>query len=230
VRQDGPRERAPDFPVPPPLDSAGSAPGRPPRPAPGQPVTAARLAGAQHYEADADLTTLADHPENPWQGDDAAVAESIDALGFYGAILAQVSTRRILAGHTRRRDLFAEHVTRGPVLWLDVDDAAARRILLGDNRYGQLGSWNAARLAELLADLAPGGLEGTGFTQADLAIALAEAADAAGAPRDYDPARLGSVLVIHCPPELVARFRALPGADDAARLEQLLDRPAGAAA
>jgi ParB-like chromosome segregation protein Spo0J len=184
---------------------------------------AARLAGAQRYEADADLTSLGDHPDNPWEGDDQAVAESIDATGFYGAILAQTSTRRILAGHTRRRDLFAEGITTGPVLWLDVDDDAARRILLGDNRYGQLGTWNAAKLGALLAELAPGGLAGTGFTDADLAIALAEAADAAGASRDYDPNAIGSVLVIHAPAQLVAEFRALPGADDTARLTGLLE-------
>jgi ParB-like chromosome segregation protein Spo0J len=187
----------------------------------------ARLAGAQRYEADADLASLEEHPDNPRQGDDDAVADSIDVNGFYGVIIAQESRRRILAGHTRRRNLMDAGATTGPVLWLDVDDERARRILLADNRTAELAAWIPGKLADVLRAMG-GNPEGTGFTAADVAIAIAQADDAAGITRDYDPSRIGSVLVIHAPVELVERFRAQPGADDAARLAGLLDRASAA--
>jgi ParB-like chromosome segregation protein Spo0J len=181
------------------------------------------MAGAQTYEPEADLAELAEHPDNPRAGDDDAVAESIDVNGFYGAIIAQLSTRRILAGHTRRRNLLATGATTGPVLWLDVDDRAARRILLADNRTAELAAWIPGKLADVLAAMGAD-LEGSGFTEADLAIAVAQAGDAAGQSRDYNPGRVGSVLVIHAPVELVAEFHALDAPDDAARLGWLLAR------
>jgi len=109
---------------------------------------------AQRYEPNADLGVLVDHPDNPRRGDDAAVSSSIDALGFYGAIIAQESTRRILAGHTRRRALAAAGTAHAPVLWLDVDDTTATRILLADNRTAELASWDDEQLAETLRSLA----------------------------------------------------------------------------
>src|SRR5215469_2608684 len=138
----------------------------------------ARMAGAQSFEPDAQLAELVDHPDNPREGDDDAVAESIEVNGFYGVILAQRSTRRILFGHTRRRNLQAAGATTGPVMWLDVDDDRARRIVL----------------AAMGADIA-----GSGFTVADVAVAIAQAGDAADADRTYDSSRIGSVLVIHAP-------------------------------
>jgi len=182
----------------------------------------ARLAGAQTFEPDADLGELLDHPDNPRQGDDDAVADSIDVNGFYGVILAQRSTRRILFGHTRRRNLQAAGATTGPVMWLDVDDDRARRILLADNRTAELARWIPGKLADVLAAMGAD-IAGSGFTVADVAVAIAQAGDAADADRTYDSSRIGSVLVIHAPVELVTRFRALPGADDVTRLTTLLD-------
>jgi hypothetical protein len=181
------------------------------------------MAGAQRYEADAELGSLEEHPDNPRTGDDDAVAESIDVNGFYGAIIAQTSTRRILAGHTRRRNLLAAGATTGPVLWLDVDERAARRILLADNRTAELAAWIPGKLADVLSAMGAD-ITGSGFTEADVAIAIAQAGDAAGASHDYDPHRIGSVLVVHAPVELVAEFHALPGETDADRLGWLLAR------
>lgn len=124
----------------------------------------------QRYEAKANLGKLKDHPANPRQGDDAAVADSVAELGFYGAIVAQASTGYILAGHTRRRVLAAAGEATGPVIWLDVDDDTARRILLADNRTAELAAWDEAALADLLAELGGEGLlAGTGFTADEMA-------------------------------------------------------------
>jgi hypothetical protein len=191
-----------------------------------------RLAGSQVYDPECELATLHDHPRNPRRGDDAAVAGSLDANGWYGVIIAQTSTRRILAGHTRRRSLQAEGATRAPVLWLDCDDDVAERILLVDNRSAELATWDMDQLTALLtersaADL--GGLIGTGFTTDDLAILSAGALisrQREDEDDDEDQAHqdrgLWPLLAFRVPPLMLQRFRALAGADDTERLGSLL--------
>lgn len=116
------------------------------------------------------LDTIEPHPENVNEGDVGAICESLDALGFYGACLVQESSRRILAGEHRWRAAQAEGMTEIPVLWVDVDDDDATRIMLGDNRLARLGRNNEAMLSRVLADLAqrPGGFAGTGYDPDDL--------------------------------------------------------------
>jgi len=186
------------------------------------------MAGTQTFDPEAELAELLDHPDNPREGDDDAVADSIDVNGFYGVILAQRSTRRILFGHTRRRNLVAAGATTGPVMWIDVDDERARKILLADNRTAELARWMPGKLADVLSAMGAD-IAGSGFTVADVAVAIAQAADAADADRHYDASRIGSVLVIHAPVEVVERFRALPGDSDLARLTGLLDHATVAA-
>lgn len=141
----------------------------------------------QRYDDDADLTALLDHPRNPRRGDDAVVGESITANGFYGAVIAQQSTGHILAGHTRRRALLKDGQDRGPVLWLDVDDATAERILLADNRTAELASWDDEALLSLLEDHADA-LDGTGYT-ADTLAALATDMSTVPEPLPDEPER-----------------------------------------
>lgn len=73
------------------------------------------------------------HPDNPRVHDLDAIRESIRVNGFAGALIAQKSTSRIIAGHGRwlaAQDLGLASV---PVVFLDVDDDRALRILLADN-------------------------------------------------------------------------------------------------
>ena len=94
------------------------------------------------------------HPENPRVGDTKAIARSIQANGWWGTLVVQVSTRRVLAGNHRllaAKELGLETV---PVYWVDVDDDHALRILLADNRTSDLGDYDDSLLAELLADFA----------------------------------------------------------------------------
>lgn len=140
---------------------------------------------AQHFEADADLTQLRDHPRNPRRGDDGSVATSVDRNGWYGAIIAQRSTRHILAGHTRRRVLTAGGNARGPVFWLDCDDATATRILLADNRTAELAAWDNSELLELLGDITPDDLGAAGFTLTDIQSLQRQVEAAGAAQADY---------------------------------------------
>lgn len=129
---------------------------------------------AQTYDPAAKLDELIEHPRNPRKGDDASVGESIDVNGFYGAIIAQRSTGHVLAGHTRRRALLKRGESTGPVLWVDVDDETALRVLLADNRTAELAAWDDELLAATLRDLVgtPLGIEGSGFDEAALAALL----------------------------------------------------------
>lgn len=115
------------------------------------------------------------HPENPNRGDVGAIGESIDATGFWGALLVQESTGRILAGEHRWKAAKARGLEELPALVLDVDDDTARRILLADNAYAAMGVMDPGALVSLLGELSlePGALTGTGYTAEDLAKLLA---------------------------------------------------------
>lgn len=62
----------------------------------------------QRYEMRA-VDSLQPHPQNANEGDVGAIVESIDENGFFGAVLVQASTGRILAGKHR----WASAIERG---------------------------------------------------------------------------------------------------------------------
>jgi ParB-like chromosome segregation protein Spo0J len=111
------------------------------------------------------------HPDNARRGNLDRLIESVRVNGFYGAIVAQKSTRHILVGNHRYQAAVALGIEELPVLWVDIDDAEARRMLLVDNRSNDLASYDDELLVELLK-LAEQetGLEGSGFNKDDLAM------------------------------------------------------------
>lgn len=120
----------------------------------------------QEYDPAVPVESLEPHPRNVNQGDIGAISETMDALGFFGACLVQRSSRRIIAGKHRWLTAKALGGESVPVLWADVDDDTAVRIMLADNRTARLGHDDDQALAALLTDLAQGtdrGLAGTGF-------------------------------------------------------------------
>lgn len=117
-----------------------------------------------------DTATLEPHPRNVNEGDIGAITESMDELGFYGAVIAQRTTRRILAGKHRWMTAQLRGMEQVPVLWVDVDDEEALRIMLSDNRTARLGRDDPEALATLLGELTDSerALAGTGFDGDDL--------------------------------------------------------------
>lgn len=111
------------------------------------------------------VETLHTHPRNVNQGDIGAIHTSIDDNGFYGACVVQKSTGAILAGNHRYQAAVVAKLPAVPVIWVDIDDDAALRILLADNRTTRLGGDDPNALAELLKELVgtERGLEGTGY-------------------------------------------------------------------
>lgn len=139
--------------------------------------------------------TLHDYPGNPRQADVGAIHQSVEANGTYRPVYAQRSSRTILAGHHLRTTLTQRGNELIPVLWLDVDDATARRIVLADNRVPDLGTYaedNVTALLEAIVnDQGVEGLLGTGYDGDDLDARLGQ----------DEPLRLGpnAAQVITCP-------------------------------
>lgn len=101
------------------------------------------------------------HPENPNHGDLDSIGESLDANGFFGACLVQRSTGLILAGTHRWLAAKASGLASVPVIWADVEDEHALRILLADNgtsRNRQIAQDAVARIMKRL-----GTHKGTGY-------------------------------------------------------------------
>jgi ParB-like chromosome segregation protein Spo0J len=126
----------------------------------------------QRYEPEQLLSVLKPFPGNPKDHDQGAIAESIDELGFFGAILAQEETEFVLAGHGRLADLLRRGATFGPVLWVRCSAEVARSIVLADNRISERGGWNDQALGSYFAHhfkgMHPDALRGTGFDVEDV--------------------------------------------------------------
>jgi hypothetical protein len=110
--------------------------------------------------------SLTAHHGHVRRGNREAIRESINRNGFAGALVAnrRDGKREILVGRHRWEEAAGLGVERVPVLWVDVDENEARRIILADNRTADLGNQDWSALEAVLTDLAgSGGLEGTGY-------------------------------------------------------------------
>jgi len=110
------------------------------------------------------------HPRNANEGDFGVIYESVETSGFYGALVVQRSTRHVLAGNHRLAVARKHGIPELPVIWLDVDDEQALRILTVDNRSTRLGQDNSMKLIDVLNELnqTATGLTGTGYDRDDL--------------------------------------------------------------
>lgn len=166
-----------------------------------------------------DINDLQPHPANPNNGDLDAVAESIQVNGMYRPIYAQTSTRTILAGHTTWgacHELGATHV---PVLWLDIDDKTALKIVLADNKTAHLATLDPALEAAALLSL-DDDLDGTGYTpDLELLTRLAETP-----LTDTDLQDPWPTLCVQVPPHVRNAYLSLTSAagSDRERFEMML--------
>lgn len=124
--------------------------------------------------AKADLKSLKTYPNNPRKGNVEMIATSLAAYGQYKPITVNKRTNTILAGnHT-----FAAAQSLGwkqiDVVFVDVDEETAAKIVAIDNRSSDLGEYDNNALLDLLSSIPE--LDGTGYEQDDLddLIALLE--------------------------------------------------------
>ena len=108
------------------------------------------------------INSLKPYPLNPRRGNLKAITESLKVNGQYRPIVVQYGTNYILAGNhtwTAARNLGWTEIA---VSFVDCDERAAKKIVLTDNRTGDLGSFNDEAILELLEDL--DGWQGTGYS------------------------------------------------------------------
>jgi len=188
----------------------------------------------QEYDPAIPIDQLTEHPDNYNQGDIGAISVSMDSHGFYGAVIAQRSTGRILAGNHRYRTAQVKGAHTIPGFWLECDDDEAAEILAVDNRTTHLATFDEAKLVELLTRAAhsPRGLAGTGYSGDDLDDLIQQlqppdlgglGGGSGGGPNDED---LWPVLKFKVAPEARDRFYALTDeateTSDAGRFMHLL--------
>lgn len=122
----------------------------------------------QEYEL-VPLGELKPHPNNPRKGSVSTIKTSIDSNGFYGAIVAQKGTNYILAGNHRYKAAREAGLSEVPVIWIEVDDLRAKKILLADNRANDLASYDSKELSNILAELSNlDDLTGSLYSESDL--------------------------------------------------------------
>lgn len=121
----------------------------------------------------APIDSIAPRDDNYNKGDAEAIGESIDANGFYGKVLVQKSTRRIIVGAHRWADMKAKGETEIPITLLDVDDDRATAIMIADNETRRNAERNENRLADLLARLPSH--RGLGIRPPDVSALIARA-------------------------------------------------------
>jgi hypothetical protein len=134
------------------------------------------------------LDAISQHPGNANNGDVEALEQSIDVNGFYQPLIVQRSTGHIIAGNHRYLVAHKMGATEVPVIYLDVDDEAAVRMMLADNRITRLGFDDESQLFDRLDELHDTdlGLLGTGFDNRDLQHLLDLATD----PLKFDDVKL----------------------------------------
>lgn len=116
------------------------------------------------------LADLKPWPGNPRRGNIEAIMESLREHGQYKPVLVQKSSGRMIAGHGLREGMQRLGWREAKILRLDVDDDAAQRILLVDNRLSDRGAYDDDALREMLTGL--GDFAGTGYTAADVEAML----------------------------------------------------------
>jgi DNA modification methylase len=129
-----------------------------------------------------DSVTL--HPNNPRIGAVDAVAASLARFGQQKPIVVQASTRYVVAGNHLVKAARSLGWTQIAANVEELDDAAAVGFMLSDNRTADLGGYDDALLAAILAEQdAATNLAATGYDADDVAALLA----AAGIADNRDP-------------------------------------------
>jgi DNA modification methylase len=174
------------------------------------------------------IDLLKHHPRNANNGDVEAIKKSLAVNGWYGSVVANLTTKHILAGNHRVMAAKALGWETVPVQWVDVTPEEELRILVVDNRTTRIGQDDTTKITDILAELAntPIGLDGTGYGAADLDALIDELAGMTE-PAELltDPDEVPEEVETRCKPGdlwILGRHRLLCGdstsVDDVARL------------
>lgn len=131
--------------------------------------------------------SLTPYEKNARRGDVDALCESLQVNGQYRPLVVRFETREILAGNHTWMAVKRLGWDKVAISWLHgLDDEQAKRIVLADNRYSDLATYDNEALASLLGSLQ--GFEGTGYDQnaLDDLLTVLEASKPAKSLTDVD--------------------------------------------
>jgi ParB-like chromosome segregation protein Spo0J len=167
------------------------------------------------------IDRVTQHPDNPNNGDVEAIVESIEFNGYVAPVIVQESTGYIVAGNHRYQALLALGSKVIPAIFVDMDETAAQRYLLADNRIAALAVTDNAKIVDILEGLdEQDSLRGTGYTKMDL-TQLSALLDITPS---YDEFASWPTLSLTVPPHLKNAFYQFTAhaVSDHDRLEMLL--------
>ena len=144
------------------------------------------------------LDKLLEYPGNPRRGDVAAIAESLERNGQFQPLIVQASTMRVLSGNHTLQAMRSLGWSSGDVYLVDVDEQGAKRIVAAANRTADLGTYDNHDLVALLQSIDEG-LEGTGYTDDNLATFLTNLDAGQFEPTAGDDPRLDRKNLCTCP-------------------------------
>lgn len=143
-------------------------------------------------------------PGNPRRGVPEAIARSLSKFGQRKPVVARADGTIIAGNHT---EATAELLgwDQLAVVWVDDDDTTAHAYALADNRTAELGGYDDAALAALIAEVRSADAElvaATGWSEADYEALRAQLADAA-----YEPSGIPLAEQFGAPPTSVLDTR-----------------------
>lgn len=115
------------------------------------------------------------YPKNPRIGNIEIIAESLREHGQFQPLVVQQSSGFILAGNHTYKAALTLGMRKVDVVYVDVDDERAAKIVLAANRTSDLASYDTELLTEILSSLPTP--VGTGYDDAAVRALLAGMAD-----------------------------------------------------
>lgn len=120
------------------------------------------------------------NPRNPRKHSDDQIQRLMASLRRDGQtlpVLARKANRMLIAGHGITRAMAQLGWETASVMLLDVDQAAADRIMLGDNRLSDLSTTDQERVTELMREIDAADWLAAGFSEVEAAKLLETVAE-----------------------------------------------------
>ena len=100
----------------------------------------------------ADLKPAPYNPRTINKKEFAGLVKSLEVFGFVDPIIANRATGHIVGGHMRLEAWKSLGNTEAPVIWVDLDDKAERKLNVILNSQAISGRYDEVKLAEVLED------------------------------------------------------------------------------
>jgi len=121
-----------------------------------------------------DIDTLKEYPDNPRQGDIYKISESLNQHGQYRPLTVNKRDMTILTGNHTWKAMKQLGWKTCIVTYVDVDETQAKKIVLVDNRLGDIAGYDDELLSKMLQEIVDSGdYLGTGFNAREIDELLA---------------------------------------------------------